>query len=76
MFAHTNCTTITAYKPFWPKQTDRWVVAQDREVIMTLENFETGGLVVLSGYVLILVASVLMVRFFNKKIHAKNHRTV
>jgi len=43
------------------------------EVGMILGNFETGGAVVLLGYVLILVASVIMVRYFNKKIREQKH---
>ncbi|WP_156472678.1 hypothetical protein [Ferrovum myxofaciens] len=37
-----------------------------------LGDFETGGMVVLLGYALITVASVFMVRYFNKKIREQH----
>ncbi|QKE37398.1 MAG: hypothetical protein WJ289_05895 [Ferrovum myxofaciens] len=45
---------------------------------MILGNFESGGVIVLIGYVLITIASALMVRYFNKKIREQkqHHKTV
>ncbi|KXW57571.1 hypothetical protein FEMY_19020 [Ferrovum myxofaciens] len=53
------------------KQVYNKISQKEGEIIM-LGDFETGGMVVLLGYALITVASVFMVRYFNKKIREQH----